>query len=208
MRNNKSFNVDSSARRGLRKSSLSLGKWALLAIPVLASTFACDDDLFKIDWEERPDTVFLYSLARPELNLLSAYDFISRTPVKIESPSATGSWDLVLDTQDGDLVFLPPQAVGIPTSRAAISPMGDVPFADVRKAPSDTIKYVKDAPVPMELGHVYVIRTREKAGRYGQTCVYYGKFQPLEKDLVAGTLRFLFDTSPVCNSRKLYPPKD
>jgi hypothetical protein len=60
----------------------------------------------------------------------------------------------------------------------------------------------------MELGHVYVIRTREKAGLYGQTCVYYGKFQPLEKDLVAGTLRFLFDTSPVCNSRKLYPPKD
>ena len=208
MRKNKSFRVDPSARRGLRKSFQSLGKWALLAIPFLVTTFACDDDIFKIDWEERPDTVFLYSLARPELNLLSAYDFISRTPVKIESPSATGSWDLVLDTQDGDLVFLPPQAVGIPTSRAAISPMGDVPFADVRKAPSDTTKYIKDAPVPMELGHVYVIRTREKAGLYGQTCVYYGKFQPLEKDLVAGTLRFLFDTSPVCNSRKLYPPKD
>lgn len=181
---------------------------AVLALPLLAGTLACEDDLFRIDWVERQDTAYLYSLARPELNLLSAFDFISRVPVKIESPNSTGQWDLVLDTQGGDLVFLPPEAVGVPGSRAGISPMGNVLFADVRRAPSDTTQYVKDAPVPVELGHVYVIRTRQKSGLYGQTCVYYGKFQPLEKDPVAGTLRFMFDTSPVCNSRKLFPPKD
>ncbi len=61
--------------------------------------------------------------------------------------------------------------------------------------------------MPVEVGQVYVIRTRQQAGFYGQLCVYYGKFEPLEQDPVAGTMSFLFDVSPVCNDRKLYPPK-
>jgi hypothetical protein len=194
-----------SAPRPFRRPSWA---WALLAVPAMAATLACDDDLFKINWEENPDTVFLYSLARPELNLLSAFDFISRIPVKIESPNATGQWDMVLDTQEGELVLLPPEAVGIPGSKAGIAPMGAVDFAEVRRAPSDTAKYIGDAPVPIEIGHVYVVRTRQRAGLYGQSCVYYGKFEPLTKNPVQGTLSFVFDVSPVCNSRKLFPPKD
>ena len=182
--------------------------WALILLPLLASVIGCDDDLYKVNWEERPDTAYLFSLARPELNLLSAFDFISRIPVKIESPNATGRWDMVLDTKDGGLVLLPPEAVGIPDSKARIIPMGDVDFEDVRKAPSDTTKYIGDEPVPVQIGHVYVIRTRQQSGGYGRLCVYYGKFEPLEQDLAAGTMSFLFDVSPVCNSRKLYPPKD
>jgi hypothetical protein len=182
--------------------------WVFITVPLLAASVACDDDFWTVRWEENPDTVFLFSLARPELNLLSAFDFISRVPVKIESPNATGSWDMVLDTHDGDLVLLPPEAVGIIGSKARIAPMGDVDFADVRRAPADTAKYVGDAPVPVEIGHVYVVRTRQRAGLYGQRCVYYGKFEPLEMDPVQGTLTFVFDASPVCNSRKLFPPKD
>lgn len=182
--------------------------WALILFPLLAPVTACDDDLYTINWEERPDTAYLFSLARPELNLLSAFDFISRIPVKIESPNATGRWDMVLDTKDGGLVLLPPEAVGIPSSKARIIPMGDVDFEDVRKAPSDTTKYIGDEAVPVQVGHVYVIRTRQQSGGYGQLCVYYGKFEPLEQDIATGTMSFLFDVSPVCNSRKLYPPKD
>ena len=182
--------------------------WGLVLFTLLVPVTACDDDLYKVDWELRPDTAYLFSLARPELNLLSAFDFIARIPVKIESPNATGRWDMVLDTQDGELVLLPPEAVGVPESKARIIPMGDVAFEDVLKAPSDTTKYIADEPVPVQVGHVYVIRTRQQSGAYGQLCVYYGKFEPLEQDPVAGTVSFLFDTSPVCNSRKLYPPKD
>lgn len=178
---------------------------SVVALPLLASTLACDDDLFRIRWEEDPDTAFLYSLARPELNLLSGFDFISRLPVKIESPNATGKWDMVLDTQGGDLVFLTPEAVGIGGSRAGIATMEGMDFAEVRRAPADTARYVVDAPVPVEVGTVYVVRTRQQAGLYGQRCVYYGKFEPLEKDAVSGTLSFVFDVSPVCNSRKLFP---
>ncbi|MFH1765263.1 MAG: hypothetical protein ABIF09_13830 [Gemmatimonadota bacterium] len=182
--------------------------WLVLALPLLAGAMACDDDLYKINWEENPDTAYLYSLARPELNLLSAFDFISRIPIRIESPNATGQWDMVLDTQEGKLVLLPPGAVGIFGSRARIIPMGNIPFEEVLKAPSDTTLYVGDEAVPVETGHVYIIRTRQQSGLYGQSCVYYGKFEPLEQDPVAGTLSFLFDVSPVCNSRKLYPPKN
>ncbi|MCJ7628965.1 MAG: hypothetical protein MUO50_11340, partial [Longimicrobiales bacterium] len=57
--------------------------WLILALPLLAAAMACDDDLYKINWEENPDTAYLYSLARPELNLLSAFDFISRIPIRI-----------------------------------------------------------------------------------------------------------------------------
>jgi len=182
--------------------------WVFIMVPLLAVSMACDDDYWTIKWEENPDTVFLYSLARPELNLLSAFDFISRTPVKIESPTATGQWDMVLDTKDGNLVLLPPEAVGVTGSSARIAPMGAVDFAEVRRAPADTTKYVGDEGVPVEVGHVYVIRTRQRAGLYGQRCVYYGKFEPLEKNVAAGTMSFVFDASPVCNSRKLFPPKD
>lgn len=194
-------------RRVSRRRARPIWAWSLVAVPILASALACEDDLYKIKWEENPDTAYLYSLARPELNLLSAFDFISRIPVRIESPNATGQWDMVLDTDDGALVLLLPGAVGIAGTKAGIAPMEALSFEEVRTAPSDTARYYTDRPVPVELGKVYVIRTRQQSGYYGQRCVYYGKFQPLEQDPVAGTLSFMFDVSPVCNDRKLYPPK-
>src|SRR5680860_1135099 len=75
----------------------------LLLIPGMT---ACKDDFYTIYWEESPDTVILYSLARPELNLYSGFDFLGRKGIKIESPSAVDGWDLALDTRDGELVFL------------------------------------------------------------------------------------------------------
>jgi hypothetical protein len=181
--------------------------WGLL-LPLFILTTACDDDLFQVNWRENPDTVILFSLARPELNLRSGFDFISRTPIRIESPEATGKWDMVLDTHEDGLVLLPPGALGIQGTRARIIPMGPVDYDDVRRAPSDTTTYIGDQAVPVEIGHIYVVRTRLQAGFYGRQCVYYGKFEPLEEDVVEGTLTFVFDISPVCNSRKLYPPKD
>lgn len=177
----------------------------LLVVPAL---FGCDDDLFQVKWEVSPDTVLIYSLARPELNLLSAFDFVAEVPVPVESPNASGKWDMALDTQDGGLVFLPPGAVGISDSKARIIPMGTATFEELRQAPSDTTLYVGDRAVPVVLGNTYIIRTRQERGAYGQICVYYGKFQPLFMDAVAGTLTFMYDVSPVCNSRKLVPPKN
>lgn len=177
----------------------------LVAVPTL---IACDDDPFKIRWEASPDTVILYSLARPELNLYSGFDFLGRTGVKIESPQAVNAWDMALDTRVGELVFLPPGAIGVRNSSAAIAPMGPMGFDDLRKAPRDTTLYVTDEPVPVTVGNLYVIRSRRAPGIYGTICTYFGKLMPLEEDLESQSVKFMFDMSPVCNDRKLYPPKD
>ena len=81
---------------------------------------------------------------------------------------------------------------------------GGLPLAVV-EAPADTTLYTATSPVPVELGNVYVLRTRQGYGSFGQVCVYYAKLEPLEIDPVGGTLRFVFDSSPVCNDRKLIP---
>lgn len=165
-------------------------------------TVACGDDPFRVNWEANPDTVLLYSLARPELGLPSAFNFNRRQFVEIENPGATGNWDLALDTQDGQLVFLMPGTMGI-QSRAQITSLSGLSFEEVRVAPADTTAYVANEPVPVELGPIYVIQTDQT----GQ-CVYYSKIEALEADVTRGTLRFVHDGSPVCNSRDLVPPQD
>jgi len=187
----------------LRRAGHSLALFLLLP-----GIWACDDNPFKIRWVADPDTVLLYSLARPELNLNSGFDFVGRTGVRIEAPSAVGKWDLAVDTQNGALVFVPPGALGVTGTTARIAPMGDMSFEDIRRAPRDTTLYIGDRVVPVEVGNLYVVRTRQSIGSWGTRCVYYGKLQPLEADPEAGTLTFVFDVSPVCNDRKLFPPKN
>ncbi len=165
----------------------------------------CGRDPFQIDWVESPDTVTLYSLARPQLNLVSGFDFYNRIAVRIEDSEATGNWDIAVDTRNGKIVLLAPGALGV-NSKARIARIPGTTFADVVEAPADTTLYTATSPVPAELGSVYVIRTRQGYGSFGRVCVYYAKLEPLEIDPVGGTLRFVFDASPSCNDRKLIPP--
>lgn len=178
----------------------------MAAAGILALTsLACGDDPFRFDWEVAPDTVLLYSLARPELNLPSAFNLNQRRRVLIESPGATGAWDFAVDTQDGQIVLLTPGAMGL-DSRARITSVTGTPFLDVRKAPADTAGYVGDRPVPVELGPVYIVQTDESVGSFGTRCVYYGKLEALDIDPAQGTLVFVFDSNPLCNDRSLVPP--
>jgi hypothetical protein len=169
---------------------------------------ACDDDPFKVKWVSNPDTVLLYSLARPELNLYSAYDFLGRFPVRIEQAGAAGTWDLAIDTQGSELVFLPPGAVGIEGYGARITEMVGYGFDDVREAPRDSTFYAIDTPLPIHLGSAYVFQTRQRSSFYGN-CVYFGKLEPLALDPEEGTVTFVYDVNPNCNARKLVakPPK-
>lgn len=177
-----------------------------LALAALGSAAACGDDPFEVRWVEDPDTVVLYSLARPELNLPSAFDFHSRTRWLVQTPIATGNWDVALDTRDGELVLLPPGALGI-ESRAGIAPIDTLTFEALTRAPTDSASYVLDAPVPVRAGTVYAIRTHQAIGGFfGTRCVFYAKMEPLAIDAAAGTLSFVFDESPACNNPSLIPP--
>jgi hypothetical protein len=180
--------------------------WApLLAAVAFATLTGCEDDPFEVRWNADPDTVRLYSLARPEPNLPSGFAFFDRTRIQVESPGSTGLWDVALDTENGELVLKPPGALGI-SARAAIATLGSVPFDDVDEAPGDTLLYELDDPVVMSTGTVYAIRTNRRTGNFGATCVHYGKFEPLIVDAVGGEMEFRYVRSQVCNDRGLVPP--
>ena len=179
---------------------------ALAAIFMGIGLAACDEDPFVFRWNATPDTLRLYSLARPEPNLPSGAGFYPPPQTfLVETPDATGQWDVALDTESGALVLKPPGALGI-SSRGAIATLGAIPFDDVDEAPGDTLLFETNGPVVMTLGTVYAIRTNRRAGNFGSSCVYYAKLEPLVVDAVGGVLDFRYVASPVCNNRSLVPP--
>ncbi|MDH5588862.1 MAG: hypothetical protein OEZ65_03480 [Gemmatimonadota bacterium] len=177
---------------------------ATLAILAMGALSACGDDPFAVRWSADPDTVLLYSLGRPELNLVAGYDFFNRRAVRVESPDATGSWDVAVDTRDGRIVLVTPQVLGV-DSKAGIATMEGLTFDEVTEAPADTTAYVTDVAVPMTEGAVYVVRTNRRPGAFGSRCAFYAKMQALNVDVTAQTLTFVFDGARACNSRDLVP---
>jgi len=183
-------------------------RWPLLiavGAAVAMGTTACGNDPFAFNWSDVPDTVLLYSLARPEPNLVSAFAFRSGSRIRVEAPGATGTWDVAVDTRGGEIVLLPPGALRV-TSTARISVIDGVTLEDVRQAPRDTIDYVADEAVPVRMGVTYVVKTNRSTGSFGSRCVYYAKMEAVAIDAAGGTLRFRYVTNPVCNSLDLVPP--
>lgn len=187
------------------RSRFGRGILTALVVAVPAFAGACGDDPFQINWVSSPDTVLIYSLARPELNLPAGFNFHGGDLVRVEGPQSTGLWDVAVDTRGNEMVFLPPGALGV-SSRARITTLPDMSFLDVTEAPSDTLVYVADQPVPIRLGTIYVVRTGRSAGVFSSSCVYYAKLEPLVIDPAGGTLSFVYEDSPVCNSLRLIPP--
>ncbi|TVP72269.1 MAG: hypothetical protein EA352_12755 [Gemmatimonadales bacterium] len=167
---------------------------------------ACQDDPFQFNWEENPREAVLFSLDRPEQNRATGFEMLDGRSVVIEAPDAAGRWDFAVDRIDGHLYLVPPAALGV-VSRAGIVPIEGVGFDDVREAPGDTLLYLVDEPVRASEGNVYVVRTREQTGQFGQRCRFYGKLEPLDVDVELGRIEFRFDTSPDCNNRSLVPPR-
>ena len=185
--------------RGLRPAPIA----ALVALSVgLAS---CGSDPFAFPWELDADTVLLYSLARPELNLEAAFNFNNRRKVRVEAATATGTWDVAVDTRGGQIVLLPPGALGI-SSKAGVTALPGLSFDDVIDAPEDTAVYSRFEAVAVQMGTIYVVKTSQSPGIFGRACSYYAKLEPLIIDVEGGTLTFKFDASPVCNSLRLIPP--
>jgi len=174
---------------------------ALLLLGAVALLGGCSDDPFQREWEANPDTAAIFSLARPELELPSAFSFRNRRTLQVQDPAATGEWDVALDTRDGDLVFVLPGAFGV-ESQARIAPLPGLDFDDLREAPTDSTVFVADR-APVELGMVYVVRTTE---RPGVRCVFFVKFQTTAIDIGEQSVEFRFDGSPFCNDRDLVPP--
>ena len=185
----------------------------LLAFVAFATT-ACEDELdFGFgDWEINEDTITLYTLARPELQgLPSGYDTMrpSARTVRVEDPGAAGAWDIALGGGVGGAPFelIPLGALLDIDSQAGIAVIEDRTFEELEIAPRDTAVYVRRSSVPVELGGVYVVRSRA-VRTVGGGCVKFSKLQPLETDPAAGSLTFVVSGNPNCNDRALVPPED
>lgn len=177
----------------------------VLAGVLLSTLAACDEDPFAITWTANEGSARLFSLDRPEVGLASGFDFLGRREVVVESPGATGSWDMAVDEVDGAVTFVTPEALGI-ESGAGIAVFPDlVSLDEATEAPSDSASYAITEPVPAEVGTVYVIRTREERGRFSQLCHFYGKFQVTEVNAATGSVRFVYDLNPDCDDRSLIP---
>jgi hypothetical protein len=176
----------------------------LLVLVLVAS--GCDENDSFYAWAASPDTAVLYSLSRPELTLVSAFNFSQRSPVRIETMGAGLSWDMALDTRGGHLVLLPPGALGI-ESRARVARLPGMTFSEIVEAPEDSLLYSGIQPVPLDLTSAYVVRTDLRGSPFGGTCVFYAKLQPLTIDVAEGSLEFVFDASPLCNDRRVVPPE-
>jgi hypothetical protein len=175
----------------------------LLALAGILALPGCEDSFADPTWVALPDTAILFSLARPELELESAFNFYERRTVALERPGAATVWDVALDTRGGQLVLIAPGALGI-TSRARVTTLPGMTFAEVQEAPLDTLAYTATTPVPLSTSSVYVIRTAGSAQCGGGS--FYAKMQPLAIDVASGRLEFVYDSSPFCNDRRLVPP--
>lgn len=164
-------------------------------------TVACGSDPFTITWVATPDTAVLYSLARPELGLPSAFGFYGRARIVVEAPGTSSAWDMALDTRDGRLALVPPGALNI-VNEARITVIEGASFDDVTEAPADTTLYTATGPAFLELGNVYVVKTRKQSTTFG-FCSLYAKLEPLVVDPEVGSFTFVFDFNPRCEDRKL-----
>lgn len=170
----------------------------------LAALAACDNDPFRIHWEEDPRESTLFALDREELNRPSAFNLRNRAPVVVESVGSQGRWDFALDRMEGELFLLPPRALGVP-SEAGIVPIPDVDWDELLEAPADTTLYNSPDPVLLEVGTVYAVRTHRQPDGFGRSCLFYGKIQALEVNRPEGLLRFRHDRNPECGNRRLVP---
>ena len=192
----------------LSSPNVGIGRARSAYLPLLClvlATSACGEDDAFLRWTADPDTVVLYSLSRPELDLLSAFSFRERSAVRIEIAGSGFPWDVALDTREGQLVLVAPGALGI-ESRARVARLPGMTFDDIIEAPQDSLLYSDTEPVALDLNSAYVVRTDLRGSPFGGSCVFYAKLQPLTIDVVEGSLEFVFDGSPLCNDRRVVPP--
>ena len=194
-----------------RLSGVSALAGSALVLPLLAPTsWLVTTICYRINWEENPDTALLYSLARPELNLLSAFDFISqgsRSGSSLPTPPGNGTW--CWTPRKASWSSCPPEPWGLTDSKARIIPMGEWSFEEVRRAPSDTTLTSETSRFPWRWATSMSSRPRTVQGFYGRHCVYLRQVRTSRAGpRGSGPSSFLFDVSPECNGRKLYPPKN
>ena len=166
---------------------------------------ACNEeqDFGLDDWTAEVDTVTLYTASFEEYQgLPSAYDIRFTTPVRVEDADVTGDWDFVVTGGGTEPLALTPIGVFFDVTNNAGFHVSDETFEEIDNAPAADDAYVTDESTPVELGAVYIVRTRTGG------CLVFAKLEPLEVNQAEGTLEFRLTRNPNCNDTALVPPED
>jgi hypothetical protein len=166
----------------------------------------CNSNTGVAVWSDIPDTVTLYSASRAQYTgKPSGMDFTAPAPVVVESATEAQSFDVVVAEQNGAFVLVPSGYVLGQANRAGIATTAFTELSALRQAPTDTAAYTQFAPVPVQLGIVYVVRSRRTSCLLTSGS-YYAKIQVLSEDAVLGTLRLAYVQDPYCGNQSLVPP--
>jgi hypothetical protein len=79
---------------------------------------ACGDDPFSFRWDDAPDTVLIYSLSRPELNLASGISFLPPGALGITARARISvlgavNFDEVMEAPEDTLLYQGDEAVPV-----------------------------------------------------------------------------------------------
>ncbi len=177
-----------------------------LALAAVGALTACSDNTGTIAWAASPDTVTLISASRPDASGLgSGFDIVSRLPVVIEALGASGAYDFAITEQNNAFQLTPPGVLLGVSNRAGIATTTATDITAVRSAPSDTAAFVQLRSVPVQVGPVYVIRSR-RVSCILTTGSYYAKMQVISVDPAAGVVKFQVVENPNCGDQALVPP--
>jgi hypothetical protein len=177
-------------------------------LPVIGLN-ACDnpgfgrlDPLIAVD-----STVVIAAPIAAETRLPSALDVTAtggvirggRFPERVQD--ANLGWDLAVRIREGQLVFVASTGLGLPTRAGITAPLLGQTLQMVREVPSGAV-FETSTAVPVQVGAVYVIRSREFSTGFG-ACLQYGKLQVTEADAAAGTVRMRVETNERCYDTRL-----
>lgn len=180
---------------------------ALLLGGCIALT-GCGDDAFDLTPLLVSDTVLLAAPLPGNIDLPTALDVTGngagglwggRFPERVSDALA---WDFLVRIRDGQLVLLPPGALGV-SSRASITRalVGET-LEGLREAPGQST-FIADSAVVLQRGSVYVARSRAALDQFGGGCSQFAKLSPVELDLVAGRVSIAVTTNQRCSDPRL-----
>ena len=145
-----------------------------------------------------PSEAELADFAGDDLLDPSAFDILDATDSRTDQ---VPGWDFVF--QNGtDTTTLRPRSEVTTDSAASGLQHVDGSFEALDRAPSDG--YITDERVPIKVGDVLAGRSRRDP-LFQVRCLRYAKFEVLEIDVAAGTVKLLHLVNPNCEQTSLVP---
>lgn len=185
-----------------------------IRLPLLAAallTAACDDPFANPAWSDRPDTVIVFSAYRSEYaGMPSAVNLTGNflSLVAIDDLGAASEWDFMLGEDASGMLWVPSSVVpGQSDSRSSIARVDATNLDEVTRAPEPGGDRYTREPVTLEVGAVYVLRSRRS-----NTCYVrgsnYAKMKVVGLDAALGTAEIAIVRNPYCDNRDLVPPDE